>query len=395
MLFRYEVTKGRRNIKGVVEAFSEEEIMDKLCRLYGSVAKIKVRKHHLWERKRGVKTTVKMLFYRQMEAMLRCGIPLPDGLRLSASSCPDAHFALRILDIEAEILHGKYMYQAMERIENFSNVERALIAAGEESASLDIIFKRLYEYFKNVFKVKSKVTESMVYPLSIVLVMIGVLILVSRMVVPKFAEIYQSMGVELPYLTSLMLMVLGKVTTIAPLFILSVLIGIGIVKQIIKKEKYKLKWDRFVLHLPQIGEILLVSYWAQILRALEVLVTAGVDMYKSLQHAKEVASRIPLKEVLEHASKTVLSGRMIHTSLQRNLEYVPPIAVGMIAAGENTGSLEKMLATTAEYLEDELNHRIELFMKIVEPALIVAVGLVVGLVVLALYLPIFTLASKM
>ena len=395
MLFKYEVIKGRRSIKGIAEAISEKEITGKLSRLYGTMAKIKIRKHRFWERKRSVKTAVKMLFYRQMEAMLRCGIPLPDGLRLSASSCPDAHFSLRILDIEAEVLQGRYMYQAMDKVENFTTVEKALISAGEESASLDIIFRRLYEYFKNVYKVKSKVTESLVYPLSIVLVMIAVLILVSRMVVPKFVEIYQSMGVELPYFTSLMLMMLEKITTIAPILIICGLIAIGFFKQLIKKEKYKLKWDRFILNMPQIGEILLASYWTQILRALEILVAAGVDLYKSLQHAKEVATRIPLKEVLEHASKAVLSGRMIHSSLQRNLEYVPAIAIGMIAAGENTGSLENMLATTAEYLEDELNHRIELFMKILEPALIVAVGIIVGVVVLALYLPIFTLASKM
>jgi type II secretory pathway component PulF len=226
-------------------------------------------------------------------------------------------------------------------------------------------------------------------------VMLIVLILVSRMVVPKFIEIYKGIGVELPYVTSVMLMILEKCTTIIPFVLLFIVLMIGVIRYLIKKEHYKRKWDRFLLNMPQIGEILLASYWSQILRALEVLVSAGVDMYKSLQHAKAVATRIPLKETLEHASKAVLSGRMIHTSLQRNLEYVPAIAVGMIAAGENTGSLEHMLATTAEYLEDELNHRIELFMKVLEPALIVAVGIIVGFVVLALYLPIFTLASKM
>ncbi len=396
MVYKYELMKGSKKIKGVLNANSIEEVEKKLLKIYGFSRRIKIRKKAFWERsKKLAKSSSKMLFYRQMEAMLKCGIPLPECLKLSASSMPDSSFAMQLLEIEAGVIAGRYMHDSIEGNCNFSNVEKALIAAGEESASLDIIFRRLYEYFKSIFKVKSKITESIVYPLSIIIVMVIVLIVISRAVVPKFLEIYESIGVDLPFFTSLVLDAIKGFTYFAPFSILLFAILYFSLKRIIKNPKYKEKWDRFILGLPHIGEILITSHWVQIMRALEVLISAGVDINKSLQHSIDVSDRIPIKKVLEDASEAVLKGRMVYTSLQRNMEYIPPIAVGMIAAGENSGSLENMLATTAEYLEDELSHRIELFMKLLEPALIIIVGIAVGLVVLALYLPIFTLASKM
>lgn len=396
MVYKYEIMKGKRKIKGILNADSQQEVEKKLFKLYGYTSRVKIRRKSFWDRsKKSVKSSVKMLFYRQMEAMLKCGIPLPECLKLSASAMPDSSFAMQLLDIEAGVLAGKYMHNSIAGNNNFSNVEKALIAAGEESASLDVIFKRLYEYFKNIFKVKSKITENIIYPLSIIVVMIIVLIIISRAVIPKFLEIYQSIGVDLPFFTSLVLDAIKGFTYLAPFAILFLLISYFFFRVIMKKAKYKERWDKFLLGLPQIGEILITSTWAQIMRALEVLISAGVDINKSLQHSIDVADRIPIKKVLQEASEAVLKGRMLYTSLQRNMEYLPAIAVGMIAAGENSGSLEKMLSTTAEYLEDELSHRIEIFMKILEPALIIIVGMGVGLVVLALYLPIFTLASKM
>jgi len=388
--------KGSKKIKGVLDADSIEEAEKKLFKIYGYSRRIRIRKKAFWERStKLVNSSSKMLFYRQMEAMLKCGISLPECLKLSASAMPDSSFAMQLLEIEAGVLSGRYMHNCIEGNKNFSNIEKALIAAGEESASLDAIFRRLYEYFKNIFKVKSKITESIVYPLSIIIVMVVVLIVISRVVVPKFLEIYESIGVDLPFFTSLVLDAVRGFIYFAPFSFLFFAVLYFSLRRITKNPKYKEKWDRFILGLPQIGEILITSHWAQIMRALEVLIAAGVDINKALQHSIDVSDRIPIKKVLEDASDAVLKGRMVYTSLQRNMEYIPPIAVGMIAAGENSGSLEKMLATTAEYLEDELSHRIELFMKLLEPALIVIVGIAVGLVVLALYLPVFTLASKM
>lgn len=396
MLFRYEIVKGKKSIKGVGEGDTSEEIISKLRRVYGEHAKINIRKSFLGIRRRcSVADTVKMLFYRQMEAMIKCGIPLSDGLRLSAASIPDASFALSIMDMENDVLQGKYLHTAMDKQSYFNDVEKALIAAGEESASLDVIFKRLYNYFKDIFKIKSKITESLVYPMCIILVMIAVLLIASRVMFPKFIDIYRNIGADMPVLTAIVLEVFGKITILIPFFISFSIIAYIVIARAIKKERYKWEWDRFVLRLPKVGEILITSYWVQILRALEVLLVAGVDLHKSLQHAITVTTRLPLKRVLDDAARAVLSGRMLYTSLQRNVEYVSPLVVAMIAAGENSGSLEHMFSSTAEYLEDELSHRISLFLKFLEPALIIMIGAIVGLVVLALYLPIFSLASKM
>src|SRR4030042_7160449 len=107
MLYRYEVVKGKKVIRGVSEAISEGDMIERLSRLYGMSARIKVKKHNFLGRaKKRVSASMKMLFYRQMEAMVKCGIPLPDGLRLAAASIPDANFSLSILDIEAEVLQG-------------------------------------------------------------------------------------------------------------------------------------------------------------------------------------------------------------------------------------------------------------------------------------------------
>ncbi len=396
MQYRYEIVKGKKKIRGLIEANSDDDITERLKKVYGSHAKIKIKKSIFNLRKRArISYEVKMLFYRQLEAMIRCGISLPDGLRLSAASMPEASFALSILDMENDVLQGKYLHIAMQRQFYFNEVERALVAAGEESASLDVIFKRLYNYFKEVFKIKSKISENLVYPMCIVFVMIVVLIIASRLIMPKFVDIYNNIGSDIPLLTALVIEVFSKITFIIPIIIGAGLITYIIISRAIKREKYKWRWDKFILGLPKIGEILITSYWIQILRALEVLISAGVDLNKSLQHAMTVASRLPIKKVLDDAAKAVLSGRMLYTSLQRNLDYVSPLIVGMIAAGENSGSLEHMFSSTAEYLEDELSYRISLFIKFLEPALIIIIGIVVGLVVLALYLPIFTLTSKM
>lgn len=396
MLYKYEIVKGKKSMSGVAEGNTSDEIISRLRRVYGEQAKIKIRRSFIGIRRRkAVADTIKMLFYRQMEAMTKCGIPLSDGLRLSAASSLEPSFALSIMDMENDVLQGKYLYVAMDKQPYFNDVEKALIAAGEESASLDVIFKRLYDYFKDIFKIKSKVTESLVYPMCIVIVMIAVLLIASRVMVPKFIDIYGNIGTNMPILTAIVVEIFSKVTILIPFLIGFIIITYIIISGAIKKERYKWKWDRFVLRLPKVGEILITSYWVQILRALEVLLAAGVDLHKSLQHAITVTTRLPLRRVLDDAARAVLSGRMLYTSLQRNMEYVSPLVVGMIAAGENSGSLEHMFSSTAEYLEDELSNRISLFLKFLEPALIIMIGAIVGLIVLALYLPIFSLASKM
>jgi type II secretory pathway component PulF len=395
MIFRYEILRGKKKIKGFMECADVKEVEEKLKKAYGGRAKIKIRKSLIWIKRKGkVSDTVKMLFYRQLEAMIKCGIPLPDVLKLSAASIPEPAFALSVLNMENEVLQGQYLHSAMEKEGYFNDVEKALVAAGEESASLDVIFRRLYDYFKDVFKIKSKIKESLVYPMCIVIVMIAVLLIASRLIMPKFIDIYENVGTEMPLLTAIVLEVFGRITYLLPFLVILGVIIYLIISRAIKKEKYRWKWDKFILGLPKIGDILITSYWVEILRALEVLISAGVDLHKSLQHAETVATRLPIKKVLEDAANAVLSGRMLYASLQRDLNYVSPLVVGMIAAGENSGSLEHMFASTAEYLEDELSHKISLFMKFLEPALIIAIGIIVGIVVFALYLPIFTLASK-
>lgn len=345
--------------------------------------------------KRGKITDKDMVvFTRQFATLFSAGIPIVQGLEIMARQIENKSFKSVLTQVKDSIESGSTVADALRKHPSvFDSLYINLVAAGEAGGVLDTVLMRLASYIEKAMKLKKKVKGAMIYPSVIISVAVLVVGIIMLFVIPVFAKIFSEMGVPLPLPTKIVIGFSDFLGGIGGIILLgSFIIAFIGIKQYRKTEHGRKVTDKFLLDLPIVGDLVRKVAIARFTRTLGTLIGSGVPILESLEIcAKSSGNKVVEKEVFDVKSE-VTTGRTISETLS-NSKIFSPMVVQMINVGETTGSLEQMLMKIADFYDDEVDQSVTNLTTLLEPLMIVFLGITVGFIVIALYLPIFKLGG--
>jgi type IV pilus assembly protein PilC len=337
-----------------------------------------------------IKPRSMQVFSRQFATMIEAGLNIVAALVILEEQTDDMYLAEVIAELRADVEGGLLLSQAMARHPKvFNNLYVSMVQAGEASGMLDHVLDRVAEQIEKETKIKRRVKGAMVYPTVVFTFATLVLIAMLMFIVPIFAKIFTSLGGHLPMLTQLVVDASNILRD--RWYIVFPLMGFTIwgFFRYKKTESGRQMWDRFKLRIPlQIGQVVLKVTMARLLRTLATLVAAGVDIIKALEIAGSTAGNWLVETAMAEVRVKVQEGIPIAEPLTEDPLF-PPMVSQMVKIGEETGELEKMLSKIADFYEDEVDAAIQSLTSIIEPLMMIGVGFMVGIIVIAMYLPMF------
>jgi type IV pilus assembly protein PilC len=332
-------------------------------------------------------------FTRQFAVVLEAGLPIVKCLEILAEQQRNRYFKEVIRDIKYKVETGVALSEAMAHYPKiFNNLYIQMIRSGESSGNLDMILHRLADYIEKIVGIKSKVKHAMIYPSVVVAVTIIVISVIMLFVIPKFAEIYESAGQALPWPTQI---VINISKNFGKILIFLILLGIGLslgIKVYRRSEQGRYVTDKFLLKLPLLGELFLKAAVARTARTLANLVGGGVQLLPALTIAGETSGNKIIEKAMEEVRINVSAGQSIADPMMATGVF-PFFMVEMVRVGEMSGKLEEMLNKVAGFFEEEVDRMVNTLSTLIEPILIVILGVIVGGILVALYLPIFKLGE--
>lgn len=331
------------------------------------------------------------LFTRQLATLLQAGTPLEEALGTIAQQAHRPAVERIVLGVRSKVMEGYSLADSLAQFPAaFPGMYRATVAAAEYAGHLDAVLERLADYTENQQAIQQKITSSLIYPVMLTLIAIGVVSGLLGYVVPQVVQVFENMNQDLPLLTRVMISASDFVKTFGPWLLLLTIVGAIVFARLYKRPRFKYKVDSLVLRLPLIGNLIRGKNGAAFARTLSILAGSGVPILVALKNAADVVNNLPMKEAIERTAEKVREGGTISGSLQKTGLF-PPMAMHLIASGESSGKLEEMLERAAEQQERETTTTISTALSLFEPALILIMGAVVLIIVLAILLPIFEL----
>jgi type IV pilus assembly protein PilC len=390
-------------VSETVEAASQREAIEKLKSLRYVVVDIKEAKEKsagsiikkLLPFGKKVKSMDVTLFSRQLATLISSGVPLVQGLSILEEQIESPQFKKVIKSLRTDIESGISISEAMKKHPDvFSELYIGMVHAGEIGGILDQVLDRLASYLEASEELKSKIKGAMTYPILVSLVAIGAATIMLTVVVPRFAAMFADMGAKLPTPTLILIKVSNFIKKYILFFVAGAVAFYVIFRKIYKSvPSVRLKVDTQLLRLPVIGDVIKKTAIAKFTRTLGTLVKSGVPILQAMETvAKTAGNKLIEKSILE-AKDSVREGERIAEPLKKKLDVFPPMVVQMISVGEETGQLDTMLIKIADFYDKEVSNAVEALTGMIEPLIIVFLGLVVGGMVVAMYLPMFEISS--
>ena len=330
-----------------------------------------------------------LILNQQFNTLIKAGLPILRALDLLATRASSARLRPVVEQIRDQVREGKSLSEAVDDAGVFSKVYSTAILAGEKSGNLPGVLDYYIAYQRVSTSVKKKIAATLVYPVLLITVAIVIVTYLVTGVIPKFALLYRDMNVELPTPTRVLIAVTVDYRLLfLGLVGLLVLIGMGIFLWS-RTEEGGTAFDRFKFRLPLVGDTLLKFQVAQFSRTLATLLTGGTPLVAGLQTATEAITSKLLQSTVAEATQMVREGESLHAALASK-GVMPKMAVDMIEVGESSGAISPMLNSVAEFYEEEVNLRLAAMVAVIEPALLIIMGLFVAFILISLYLPIFS-----
>jgi type IV pilus assembly protein PilC len=336
-----------------------------------------------------------VVFTRQFATMIDSGLPLVQCLDIQATNAENPTFKKQLSDIKETVEGGATFADALRKYpKTFDELYVNLVAAGEVGGILDTILNRLAAYIEKNSALKRKVRGAMVYPIAIVGIMILILVVIMTKVVPVFAKMFGEVGAELPVPTQILIAISNVVTGY---FIHGIVLGVVtsfVLKQVFATTGGKRFRDRAFLKLPAFGDLLRKVAVARFCRTLGTMISSGVPILDALEICSKSAGNFVVEQAIMKTRESISEGRTIAEPLAESGVF-PGMVCQMINVGEATGALDTMLTKIADFYDDEVEVAVDSITSLIEPFIISFLGLVVGGLVVALYLPIFTMSSAL
>ncbi|MGB0467287.1 MAG: type II secretion system inner membrane protein GspF [Pontibacterium sp.] len=342
-----------------------------------------------WQR--GVAAPQIALFARQLATLIDSGIPVEEALHATAEQTRHTRLRKVILATRSRVREGHTLADALaEHPHIFSNIFRALVLAGEKSGDLGNVLNRLAEYLEDSQRLRSTLIQGMAYPIVLTLVAISVVAILMSYVVPKVVAQFEHVSQQLPLLTRILISCSEAIQTYGLYTLLALILAGFAGHQLLKNPARRHRWHRIQLKTPLLSRLIIATDSARLLRTLHILTGSGLPLLDAVRVARNTLSNLQLKAALDVVIERVEAGSTLNRALSEQ-QLFPPIAIYMIANGEKTGELDRMLDKAASTQEQQLTTTFSLFVTLFEPALIILLGGVVLLIVLAILLPILQL----
>jgi type IV pilus assembly protein PilC len=391
-LFTWEgKDKNGKAVQGELRAFSPSSIAATLRRQGISAVQIKKKKFT-----RGKKISDKDIcfFTRQLSTMLKAGVPLLQSFDIISQGNANPAFSKLLQEIRADIETGSSLHSAFKRHPDyFDALYCNLIAAGEQAGILEEILTRLALYKEKTLAVKRKIRSAMIYPLAILGVAVIVTTVIMIWVIPAFKDVFASFGAELPLPTQIVIWLSDMFVRywywVAAVLVISSILFIRAWK---RSPSMQISTDKLLLKLPLFGPVIRKAIIARWTRTLSTMFAAGVPLVESLDSVGGASGNAVYIEATRKISAAVSSGSSLVSAMQTTKAF-PAMVTQMVAIGEESGALDQMLTKVAEFHEEEVDNAVASLSSLMEPVIMVILGVVIGGLVIAMYLPIFQLGS--
>jgi type IV pilus assembly protein PilC len=343
---------------------------------------------------RGISSKRIALFTRQFSVMLDAGLPLVQCLEILGEQEENRTFKTIIQQVRTDVESGSALAEAMRKHPKaFDNLFVNMVAAGEAGGILDIILQRLSVYIEKVVKLKSQVKSALIYPVSIIVIAAGVVAIILWKVIPVFTQLFAGLGGEMPFLTRMVIGASNFLVRFFPLVVLVIGAAIGAVIYYHRTYRGRRVIDGFLLKIPIVGMLLRKIAVARFCRTLATLTSSGVPILDGLEITAKTAGNAIVEDAVMAVRKSVEEGKTLAEPLAETKVF-PAMVVQMINVGEQTGALDQMLSKIADFYEDEVDTAVAGLMKLIEPLMITVLGGIIGTIVAAMYLPLYSILTK-
>jgi type IV pilus assembly protein PilC len=401
-LFGYKVRSQQGSVlTGTMEAGEQRMVVDRLRRQRFIVLEIgEIKKNALKDvldsinfLKKRVRQKDLVLFSRQLSTLIGAGVPIVQGLTILVNQIDNPAFKEVITGVREDIESGTSITEALSRHPTvFSELYVSMVRSGELGGILDVILERLSGYLEAAARLRGKIKSAMFYPAVIALVAGGITTFLMIVVVPAFVKIFEQAGAELPLPTRMLLMVSNFLRHYIIFLIIGLIVFVVGLRQYYKTEAGSMRIDRLLLRLPIFGTLLRKIAVAKFTRTFGTLVKSGVPILQALDTvAKTSGNRVIEKAVLA-AKESIREGERISEPLKASGTF-PPMVIQMISVGEETGNLDAMLGKIAEFYEQEVDAAVSGLTSMIEPVVVVFMGVIIGAIAISMYMPMFQLGA--
>lgn len=385
--------KGGR-VKGETPADTETLARAELRRNGINVVKIRKKPKAFFSSKKKIKALDISYFLRQMTTMLSSGVPLVQAFDIVGRGHENPTMAALIMDLKAAVEGGETFAAALAKHpRQFDELVVSLVEAGEQSGTLETLLDKVATYKEKTESLKAKIKKAMFYPAAVVVVAVVVTAILLVFVVPQFESLFTGFGADLPAFTR-MVVNLSEFVQARWWAMLGVILLIGVV--FVQVHRRSARFRRFVdiavLRIPAVGPILRKAAIARFARTLSTMFAAGVPLVEALHSVSGATGNAVYAEATERMREETSAGAQLQWSM-RNVAVFPNMVVQMVAIGEESGSLDAMLAKVADFYEEEVDNAVDSLSSLLEPLIMVVLGVLIGGLVIAMYLPIFMLGQ--
>ncbi|MCX7918681.1 MAG: type II secretion system F family protein [bacterium] len=405
--FNYEaLDKAGKTVKGSIEAESEDIIIERLRGMGYFPTKVTRIKTKVTQLDLGTLPVLKIIFgrikskhistfTRQLATLIEAGLPLLRSLNILEEQVESANLKKIIVQLAKGIEAGGNLSEGLAQFPKvFSKLYVNMVKAGEIGGVLEVVLERIATFLENAQALKSKIRSAMMYPVMVMVVATIIITFILVGIIPRFVAIYAELGAELPLPT--MLLIEASKTLTEPVraaIFFSCIIGLIIAYRYTNKTSTgKFYIDSAKLKLPVFGQLINKIAIARFAATLATLITSGVPILQALEIVRETSGNEVIARAMQQVHDSIREGETIHEPLSK-FPVFPPLVVHMIAVGEETGALDTMLNKVAESYEREVDDTVKGLTSLIEPLLIVGLGIIIGFIVVALYLPLFNIVN--
>ncbi|HUI43843.1 MAG TPA: type II secretion system F family protein [Terriglobia bacterium] len=344
-------------------------------------------------RRKKLKADDFVIFNQQFLTLSKSGLPLHKSLELLAHQTRSEALREGLEDVRDRVRSGALISEAFESSGRFPKIYCATLRAGERSGSMDKVLAQYVTYQKISRGFRKKFLAALIYPALLMLFLVVLISLVVGFVVPRFSALYSDLQVKMPPLTLFVINLSVAFKHYAWVFLAGVVLAALGARQLWKSPEVKLAWDRFKYRQPVVGKLLLKFSVAEFARTFGTLLQGGLPVMQALETARHSVTSPLMVQAIAAAEKEVSGGRSLTSSL-RQTGFFPAAAIDMMEIGEGTGALSAMLESMAEFFEEDVNVDLATLISLVDPVMIALIAIVVAFVLVAFYLPLFSLAGQ-
>lgn len=385
---------------GEIEGFNETEVRTKLRQMNINVVQISAKAGggqsfgSSFGKNAKVKVKDLQIFTRQFATLINAGIPVVDALKVLSDGQRPGVLKEGVIKVKKSIESGRKLSDSMAQIPNvFDKFYSNMIHAGEEAGILDNILGRLATYMEKNEKIKSQVKGALAYPTVIVIVAIIVIACILVFIIPKFTSFFMSAGKQPPWLTMMVVNVSDSMIKYWYLLLGTFILGPYFFKQWINTPAGRVAFESFLFRAPLFGDLVQKGSIARVTRTLSTLLSSGVGLIDAIEIAGRTAGNIVIEKALIKCKDAVMQGKPFAFPLSKDKVF-PDMVVQMISVGEQSGTLDTMLSKIADFYDDEVETAVKALSSLVEPLLMVILGGIIAVLVVAMYLPIFSMAGN-